>query len=159
MTDSPPRSPRFPSDKPLRRTPGEAAVRARLEREAEFFPRLFLNHATAPRLAQAYLRAHFELPDLCSASEAESKTVRVIVDHKLDALAIEPWLRGGPRRHLLSRKLLLVAYVMECDGCHPEIRQAVTGRSTGITRLCVILIASAVRMMRGRLQIMIHGLV
>lgn len=110
-------------------------------------------------MAQAYVQAHFDLPDLSLASEAEARTVRVIVDRKLDALAIEPWLRRGPRRHLLSRKLMLVAYVMECDGGHPEIRQELTGRYAGFASLCATSIASALRMARGRLQMMMHGLV
>ena len=114
-----------------------------------------------PTLAvvDAYCRAHGDIPELRPPDPAEVRTVNAIVNGKLDAVGIELWLRGGKRRHILSAKLLLIAYLSECDGSHAEFLRSNTG---GIRALPLIGLAGAkglVRALRGRLQIAWYGLI
>ena len=74
----------------------------------------------ASSIGEYYVRAHFEMFELRDAPDIQFSTVRAIVNKKLNAVLIEPWLRGGMRRHILSRKLLLISYLAECDADHPE---------------------------------------
>jgi hypothetical protein len=76
----------------------------------------------------------------------------------LDALGIEPWLRGGLQRHLLSRKLLLIAYLGECDAVHPGFRQAVSGRMPSCLQLCGAGMLGAWHLLAGRFQKAVYGL-
>ena len=95
---------------------------------------------------------------LVQATPLELHTVATIVHKQLDALGIEPWLRDGVRRHLLSRKLLLIAYLGECDAVHPGFRQAVSGRIHSYMQLCGAGLGGAWHLLVGRLQKAVYGL-
>lgn len=123
-----------------------------LRREAEFLHRQFFQRDALEGFIDGYLRIHAELPDMARASDNELRTVKVIVEKELDALGIEPWLRSGPERHLLSRKLLLTAYLAECDSAHPEFRQAVRGRGRSLAGLFRSMALAAAHLLKGRLQ-------
>jgi hypothetical protein len=109
-------------------------------------------------LIDQYLRFHAESPALVQATPQELRTVATIVHKRLDALGIEPWLRGGAQRHLLSRKLLLIAYLGECDAEHLGFRQAVSGRLPSCSQLCGAGVLGVWHLLTGRLQKAMHGL-
>jgi hypothetical protein len=82
-----------------------------------------------------------------------------IVQKHLDALGIEPWLRrGSATRHLLSRKLLLIAYLAECDAEHLEFRLEIRGRLRSLVHLCCGALWAGWHLLKGRLQKALHGL-
>jgi hypothetical protein len=108
---------------------------------------------------EAYIRAHAEIPDLCVFDERQLKTVRAVVVQCMDAVGIEPWLRGKRVRHALSAKMLLLAYLAECDSCHPEFsRRASVGRMAVVNMGCAALKAGLC-LLRGRIQKAWYGLV
>lgn len=129
-----------------------------LMREVELFHRRLFNREATHRFIESYRRAHAELPDLACASDDELRTVRIIIEKNLDAVGIEPWLRSMPRRHLLSRKLLLIAYLAECDAAHPEFRQEVKGRISSLVQLCMSSAWAAIHLLRGRFQKFLYEL-
>jgi hypothetical protein len=137
-------------------TPGE---REMLCEEARYLHVRLFRQCSADSILDAYVRAHVEIPDLRAIDERELRTVRIIVAHRLDAVGIEPWLRRKRTRHALSAKILLLAYLAECDACHPEFsRRAYDGRMALANMGCAVL-ASVFRLLRGRLQKVWHGLV
>lgn len=109
-----------------------------------------------PPMIDAYLRAHIDIPELRVCRPDQEQTIRVIVTKRLDAASIEPWLRGGPRRHLLSSKLLLVAYLAESDGQHSEFARRSRG---GWTNIVLTGIRAGAALLRGGYLKMRHGLV
>lgn len=123
-----------------------------LTREVEVLHRQFFQRDAPHEFIEGYLRIHAELPDMARASDSELRTVKIIIKKELDALGIEPWLRSGPERHLLTRKLLLIAYLAECDSAHPEFRQEVRGRVRSLAQLCRSTALAATHLLRGRLQ-------
>jgi len=132
--------------------------RTSLIREAEVLHRQFFRRDAPLRFIEYYTMAHAELPELARANDNELRTVRIVIVRGLDALGIEPWLRSGSRRHLLSRKLLLIAYLAECDAAHPEFRQEVRGRVRSLVHLGRSSALAAIRLLRGRLQKFLYGL-
>ena len=129
-----------------------------LTHEAEILHRQFFQRNASPRFIEDYVKAHKELPALARANDNELRTMRTVINRRLDALGIEPWLRHGPKRHLLSRKLLLIAYLAECDAAHTELRREVVGRTHGLARLGWCGILATIRLVRGRLQRDFYGL-
>jgi hypothetical protein len=110
-------------------------------------------------ISDAYVSAHAEIPDLCVFDERQIKTVHAVVVHRLDAVGIEPWLRGKRVRHALSAKMLLLVYLAECDACHPEFsRCASTGRMALLNIGCAALKAGLC-LLRGRIHKAWYGLV
>lgn len=110
----------------------------------------------APRaLIDSYLLAHIDIPELRACSPDQEQAIRVIVNKRLDAVAIEPWLRGGARRHLLSSKLLLIAYLAECDGRHSEFARRSRG---GWTNIVLTGLTAWAALLRGGYLKMRHGL-
>jgi hypothetical protein len=110
-------------------------------------------------LVDAYVRAHAEIPDLATTDERQLRSVQIIVARCLDALGIEPWLRGKGVRHALSGKMLLLAYLAECDARHPEfMRPVADGRMVLASMGCATLIAVC-RLLRGYVQKEWHELV
>lgn len=106
-----------------------------------------------------YVSAHAEISLLRFLSEQELNTVRVIIAHSLDATGIEPWLRGKRMRHALSAKMLLLAYLAECDSCHPEFsRCASTGRMA-LLSIGRAALKAGFCLLRGRIQKVCYGLV
>ncbi len=130
-----------------------------LAHEAEVLHRLFFLTEPPSGFSEAYVQAHVASRGFAEAEECELRTVSIVVERSLDALGIEPWLRGRPRSHLLSRKLLLIAYLAECDAAHLEFRREERGRLRAFARLGRAGFSAAVRLARGRLQIAMYGLV
>ena len=130
-----------------------------LSREVQFLHQQFFKFPAPPELTSRYLRLHSESPILFEASQAEARTVSIVVNKQLDALGIEPWLRGSTRRHLLSRKLLLIAYLSECDAAHLEFRQEVRGQLPCWMHLCFAPLQGAWHLLAGRLQKAMHELI
>lgn len=131
---------------------------ANLTREVEVLHHQFFRCDAPQGLIEGYVRAHAELSDITRASDSELRTVRVIVEKELDALGIEPWLRSRPERHLLSRKLLLIAYLAECDAVHPEFREEAKGSISSLVQLCRSSVLAVAHLVRGRLQKALYGL-
>jgi hypothetical protein len=94
----------------------EQHTNAELRREAEHLFRCLLDTEPPSALAAHYLEVHECLVELQELPVDELRTLRLIVDNRLDAAAVEPWLRRKGRRHALSAKLLLVVYWVECGG-------------------------------------------
>lgn len=130
-----------------------------LLKEAAFFHRQMFGCAATLQLAKYYATAHAEFSGLGETSLDEHRTVQTVVERQLDAPSIEPWLRSRPIRHLLSRKLLLIAYLAECDGSHPEIHWQTVGTVRSFGRLIASGFRGVFRLLRGRVQKAIHGLV
>ncbi|QNN57996.1 hypothetical protein H9K76_03730 [Diaphorobacter ruginosibacter] len=105
-----------------------------LESEAKHLHRCLFRKSISSAFIKAYEEAHKRLPDLQNISVDESRTLHIISTRQLNAVAIEPWLRGKKQqRHALSAKLLLVSYIAECDGKHPGYsRQRQFGRGIWI---------------------------
>lgn len=139
-------------------TQDEQASRTILNREANALYHQFFRHAAPQGLTESYTRAHAEMPGLAQVTDSELRTVRLVIERGLDALGIEPWLRSNSGRHLLSRKLLLIAYLAECDVTHPEYRQEVKGRFRSFVLLVRSVALAAIRLVRGRLQKTLYGL-
>lgn len=135
-----------------------AIDRTTLIREAELLHRQFFQRDASPKLLDFYTLAHSELLDLTQASDGELRTVQLVVERHLDALGIEPWLRSSSGRHLLSRKLLLIAYLAECDAAHSEFRREAKSRAVSYVRLGQSGAKAAFRLLRGRIQKALHGL-
>lgn len=129
-----------------------------LAREAAYLHQQLLRRVAPAALVENYLRAHAELPELSEAHAAQLRTVRVIVERGLDALGIEPWLRTRRVRHMLTRKLLLLAYLTECDAGQPEFRHRSTGSWLAWPRMGCAVVIAGVSLLRGRMQIGRHGL-
>lgn len=109
-------------------------------------------------LIEAYVGVHHDRPELMEASAAEISTVGVVIKRRLDALGIEAYLRSrGRRRHLLTRKIMLINYLAECDGCHPEFSRRSPGRLQGFLVLASVGLIGMVRLLRGRTEGLLHG--
>ena len=134
-------------------------TRSSLKHEAEVLHRQFFRCNAPDRLIENYIRVHEEQPELLMDCSKESRTVKIIVEKNLDALGIEICLRTGSKRHLLSRKLLLLAYLAECDGLHPKFRQVAKGRVHSLMQLCASIISAAFHWFKGKCQMAIYGLV
>ena len=126
--------------------------------EVEVLHRQFFRCDAPHELIDNYLRVHAELPDMLRANDIELHTVRIIIEKQLDALGIEPWLRSGSSRHLLTRKLLLISFLAECDADHPESRREVDGRAHSFIKLFNGGMSSGIHLLRGRFQKAIYGL-
>lgn len=133
--------------------PGELAG---LRQEAEYLHRCLFRREASPPLVDGYLRAHAAMPELRAGCVEQMLTVRIIVVKRLDAVSIEPWLRGGRSRHALSAKLLLVAYLAECDGHHREFSRRSGGGWFNIIHSGLL---AGISLLRGRFQKARHGLV
>jgi len=100
-----------------------------LRREAEHLFRCLFGGELPSALAANYLKVHECLAELHDLPVNELGTLRIIVDKRLDAAAVEPWLRRQGRRHALSAKLLLVIYLAECGGSPAgSLRRGAPGR-------------------------------
>ncbi len=130
-----------------------------LKHEVEVLHRQFFQCDAPHGLIESYLKIHNELPDMASTSDIELRTVRVIIEKNLDAPGIEPWLRSRHERHILSRKLLLIAYLAECDAAHPNYRMGVEGRFHCLLYLGKNMTVAAFHLFRGRLQKAMYDLI
>jgi len=110
-------------------------------------------------LINAYLRAHAEIPGLSAIDPRQLRTVALIVNRRLDAAGIEPWLRGGHHRHALSIKLSMLTYLAECDAGHPEFARLSAGRGRAPLSMGLAATSAVFVLLRGRMQMAWHGLV
>jgi hypothetical protein len=131
----------------------------KLINEAYFFHLQIFKRAPSQKFIDQYLRVHSESVMLFRATAQELNTISIIIHKQLDAVAIEPWLRGGSHRHLLSRKLLLVAYLGECDGEHLDFRQVANGWLRSVFCLCGSALLSSKLIVKGWLQKVIYDLI
>jgi hypothetical protein len=130
-----------------------------LRSEALHLHRQIFRREPTAFLVDCYLRAHAEIPELNLTDDAHQRAMSVIVGRQLDAAGIEPWLRGGPKRHPLSAKLLLIAYLAECDACHPEFSRHARGKGNALLRMVRTTAGALIRMLRGRIQKILHDIV
>ena len=140
-------------------TPPGTLAHAALEREARYLHQALFGRLPPPSLVALYVAAHLERADLFDAPQREMHTLARIVSLGLDATGIEVRLRRPGRRHLLSRKLLLVSYIAECDGLHPEPRRVPRGMPAAHAVLLASAVRAAVSILRGRFQAWRHGIV
>jgi hypothetical protein len=94
-----------------------------IEYEAEYLYHSLFSRKAPDSVIRLYTEAHIDLPELRFEGIKESRqldTLEVVLSKKLNAVAIEPWLRKGNLRHPLSAKLLLLAYIAESGGQHQE---------------------------------------
>jgi hypothetical protein len=134
-------------------------ARGMLCEEASYLHHRIFGRCATDNLIDAYVRAHAEIPDLLAIDERQLRTVQVIVEHCLDAVGIEPWLRGKKIRHALSAKTLLLAYLAECDACHPEFSRCVSDGRLALVDMGSATFAAVFQLMRGRIQKAWYGLV
>ena len=104
---------------------------ALLDTECRYLYSCLFRTSAPSRIIQKYVLAHKELPSLRECPAQEYATVQTIVDRRLDATAIEPWLRRKGNRHALTQKLLLLAYLAERDGVREEFSRRAQGRVRG----------------------------
>lgn len=86
--------------------------------------------ASQLQLVERYICAHKNIMELRDFPDVELRTVRIIVNKRLNAAMIEPWLRRkNRRRHAVSAKLLLLVYLAECgDESSGALRRGAQGR-------------------------------
>lgn len=130
-----------------------------LRQEAECLHRCLFGREASPELVENYLRAHDAMPELHDAPSAQLNTMRTIIIRRLDAVSVEPWLRNGNTRHILSRKLLLISYLAECDAKHPEYMSHSDGFMQGWLKLLLAGLHAGVGLARGRYLKARYGLV
>ena len=129
----------------------------KLRQEVEYFYHCLFGGDAPPELIAYYLDAHEILLDLRDLPADQLRTVHDIVEKKLDAAAIEPWLRCKGSRHALSAKLLLIAYLVECGaGRQPGQFQHI---SSGWVALVSAALGGFVGLLRGRYLKARHGLI
>ena len=97
-----------------------------LAQEAKLFFSQLNPHLQLPaQMLEQYIKIHQERKDLFNATPVEQKTLTKIVEKKLDAVAIEPWLRQSPYRHLLTRKLLVLSYLEELNSPSTKVELSI----------------------------------
>lgn len=133
-------------------------VACNLSREVEMWHLQFFRSPAPQRLIDGYIAFHAESPEIMRATDDEFRTIATIVQKQLDAIGIEPWLRGGGTRHLLSRKLLLIAYLAECDAEHPLFRREIRGWLRSLVHLCCCALWAGWHLLKGRLQKALYAL-
>ena len=131
---------------------------ANLLDEAKFLHRQFFFREAPERFCEQYILAHSVIRDLDPRNEQEFRTMKIIIQKNLDALGIEIWLRKKSIRHLLSCKILLIAYLAECDGSHPEIRSEANGRFESFLFLTHNIFLGSIRLLKGWIQKAWYGL-
>jgi len=129
-----------------------------LTHEVEVLHRQLFRFDAPQRLTEHYIRCHTEVPELMQCKDSERRTVKLIIDKDLNALGIEPWLRIGLSRHLLTRKLLLIAYIAECDAEHPEFREEARGHIRSLVKVFNSSTLALFHLLWGLIQKNIYGL-
>lgn len=131
-------------------------LREDVKKEAQHFYGCLFGGQAPDSLISHYLNAHTSLDGLGNIPCRQQQTLNTIVNKKLDAAAIEPWLRGGNRRHALSAKLLLIAYLAECsnDKLFPRNIPA-----KGLGSLMWTAMRGGISLIRGRYLKIRYGLV
>lgn len=130
-----------------------------LFKEARYLHRRMFNRYPADKFVDAYVRAHTEINELHAVNRQQLKTVHTIIDRGLEPVGIEPWLRDNKIRHVLSAKMLLIAYLAECDACHPEFARHATDGRMALAHMGLATLRAAFRLFHGYVQKAWHGLV
>ena len=60
-----------------------------------------------------YIEVNEHLAKYNNFTDDELRTISLIVERKINATAVEPWLRRKKRRHILTAKLLIIVYWAE----------------------------------------------
>lgn len=133
----------------------EYPLQQELEQEGRHLYRCLFREQAPSGVIAHYCRAHEHLPALHNTPHEQYRSLRIIVDKQLDATAIEPWMRAQGRRHALSAKLLLLAYLAECSGNQSGLRkQPIPSR----TAMSWTVVCGFFCLLHGRYQKIRHGL-
>jgi len=130
----------------------------RLEHEVIYFHYCLFGNPAPARLINLYVEFNREHFDGVSVNSNDARTVAIIIKMRLDAVGIEHWLRRKGLRHLLSRKLMLIMYLAECDSAHPDFRVCITGPFYGYIAVARTLSAAVRHLFVGRIQIALYAL-
>jgi hypothetical protein len=130
---------------------------AALVSEAQHFHGCLFGRPASGDLIRRYVVAHRALDGLRQAPDDELRSVKAILDQRLNAAWIEPWLRRKRgRRHVLTAKLLLIAYLAECSGTAQEMDRH---RAIGRIRFAAVAALGAAGLLWGWLLKARHALV
>lgn len=129
-----------------------------LEHEVNYFHCCLFGYPAPARLVNLYVDFNEEHFDRVSANSSDTRTVEIIIAKRLDAVGIEKWLRRKGLRHLLSRKLMLIMYLAECDSAHPDFRVCISGPFYGCIVVVRALSAAVRQLFVGRIQIALYAL-
>ncbi len=135
-----------------------SAVILFLREECNHFYRCFFGRLPTTQFVNQYLVAHSAIDGLLNPACLHDKSIELILLHKLHAVNIEPWLRTANPRHPLTTKLLLIAYIAECDGSHPVFTRKSSGKLIGKLILLWDSIKSGVNLLHGFVAVKIYGL-
>src|SRR5438874_1742564 len=87
-----------------------------LDREAKHFFHLLFGDEAPQGIRDRYRDAHEHM--FSEGAEEEMHTVEVVVEKRLDADAIESFLRRRDTPHLLTMKMQLLIYLSELSSTH-----------------------------------------
>lgn len=135
-----------------------AIEREAMKQEVCYLHRCLFHRDPSSEIIDRYFRAHEEIKELRTAPPLQLGTVSIVVARQLDAMGIEPWLRGGTKRHILSAKLLLLSYLAESDASHSEFVRCSGGFARALTSMVFIMTSALFRLIHGRLQKTWYGL-
>jgi hypothetical protein len=127
--------------------------------ELRYLYALIFHRCPTNKILESYVRAHAEIVDFRDADKSQLKTVRIIVINRLDAIGIEPFFRGREIRHILSAKMLLLAYLAECEGTHSEFSHDNSCGHMALVSIFYAVIEATIHVMRGCIQKALYGLV
>jgi hypothetical protein len=129
-----------------------------LRTEAKYLYYQLFQRVSSSQFLELYVKAHIESESLMDLPQSELAHVQTILQKKLDAVAIEPWLRKAMRLHALSSKLLLVSYLSECDSMNQEYSRQHPSGSLSILKIIILSLKSFFRLTRGFLQKHFYGI-
>ena len=129
-----------------------------LEHEVNYLHCCLFGSPAPARLVNLYVNFNKEHFDIANVNFSDAHTVKTIIRMRLDAVGIELWLRRNGLRHLLSRKLMLIMYLAECDSAHPEFRVCASGPLLGYLAVVRALSKAVRHLFVGRLQIALYAL-
>ena len=93
---------------------------AELMDEAVWFHHAMFASAPSSEFIRNYIDANLECGDLHSEI-GEVVIIRRLAKKKANVVVVEAALRRRKPRHLLTRKMTLVAYIAECDAAHLNV--------------------------------------
>lgn len=127
----------------------------RLEAEGAFLFEQLFHFAPGPRLAERYRLAH-EQAGLAD-SRADRQLLERLLALRLDVEALEFVLRRRDRRNALTRKLLILYYLAECEPASLPLFQGAERRESP-WRLLGLPLRAVWLQLRGLWQLRRHGL-
>jgi hypothetical protein len=84
--------------------------------EVEHFYFCLFNFCAPKNIVDDYIKVHNFMPELNNPPLSEKRTLDRIIGNRINVTYVEPWLRRKGRRHVLSAKLLIIVYLVECTG-------------------------------------------